>query len=203
MSKRLRLFGIAAVIAFALIGGVILNAYLSNNNLLIYSTGTSDKAFLKATWKMSPREIERANNATLSNSDMLDPFTPEVINQGRFKALVQKDVFLWGHLTQVEYAFFDNMLYEYYISLDAYDLEKPHREILKTLHAQFGEGKEDEIKRADIIHSHDWETERQTISYWMGKSEGKKNYYVGIRARYKPFYKQIEEIAKIEKKGYF
>src|SRR5574341_1397190 len=98
MSKRLRLFGIAAVIALALIGGVILNAYLSDNNLLIYATGTSDKAFLKATWKMSPREIERANNATLSNSDMLILFTPEVTNQGRFKALVQKDVFLWGHL---------------------------------------------------------------------------------------------------------
>jgi hypothetical protein len=203
MNKRLRMFGIATVIALALYGGVIVNAYLSENNLFVYATGTSDKAFLKATWKMSPREIERANNASLSNSDMLLVFIPDVTNLGRFKALVQKDVFLWGHLAQVEYAFFDNMLYEYYISLTAYDSEKSHKEILETLRAQFGEDKEVEKKRADIIHSFDWEAEKQTISYWMGKNEGKKSYYVGIRAKYKPFYKQIEEVARIEKKGYF
>jgi len=119
MNKKLRLFGITARVALTAICGVIFNAYLSDHNLFIYGTGTSDKAFLKATWKMSPREIERANNASLSGSEMLLLFTPEVTNQGRFKALLQKDVFLWGHLAQVEYAFFDNMLYEYYASLTA------------------------------------------------------------------------------------
>ena len=48
------------------IGGLFLvNKYLSANNLLFYSTGTNEKAFLDSTWEMSPREIERANNAIL------------------------------------------------------------------------------------------------------------------------------------------
>ena len=130
-------------------------------------------------------------------------FTPEVTDQKRFTAFVQKDVFLWGHLTQVEYTFFDNMLYEYYVSLTAYEREKPNKEILETLRNQFGAGREVERKRADIIYSFGWDTEKQTVSYWMLRNEGGKTYHVGISAVYKPFYRQIEEIARNEKKEYF
>lgn len=205
MIKKMKLLGIVAVIVLTSICGVFLNAYLSNNSLLMYSTGNGEKAFLKATWKMSPREIERANNVSLSKPDIDvgNLFAPEVTNRGRYTSLTHKDVFLWGYIAEVEYDFFDNMLYQYHVSLTAYDLEKPHKEIIESLRTQFGEGKDSDKKRADIIYSHDWETEKQTISYWMGKNEGKENYFVGISAKYKPFYKQIEEIAKTEKKGYF
>jgi hypothetical protein len=203
MRKKLSLLRITSLIAISAVCGVFLNIFLSENNFFIYATGTKDKAFLNTTWKMSPREIERANKTSLSSSESLLLFTPEVTNKSRFKALVQKNAYLWGRLVQVEYSFFDDMLYEYYISLTAYDLEKPHNEILATLTEEFGVGKEIEEKRADLIHSHEWDTEKQLISYWMGKNEGEKFFYIGIRAVNKPFYKNIEEIAKNERKVYF
>jgi hypothetical protein len=168
-----------------------------------YATGTNDKAFLNATWKMSPREIERENKTSLSASKRLLLFTPEETNQDRFKTLTQKDISLWGQPAEIQYTFFDNMLYEYYVSLTAYDPKTPHKEILETLRGQFGEGKEVKKKRVYIICSFEWDTEKQTISYWMGKFKGEKTYYIGIRAVYKPFYKQIEEVVNIEKKACF
>jgi hypothetical protein len=127
-----------------------------------------------------------------------------VTNQSRFKEFVQKDVFLWGHTAEIYYKFFDNMLYEYYISLTAYDQERPHKEILETLRKKFGEEKEIDKKLKIAIYdtpAFRWESEKQKISYRMGKYKDK--YYIGIRAEYQPFYKQIEEIAKKEKKDYF
>lgn len=204
IGKKLRLFGIAALTAVIAICGVLLNSYLSDNNLFIYATGTDDKAFLNATWKMSPRELERINNTTLSPADsILLLFTPEILNPDRFKALVQKDVFLWGYRAKVQYTFFDNMLYEYYVPLTTSDPNKPHNEILETLRGQFGDGNKDDEKRADLVYNFKWETEKQTISYWMGKNEGQESYYIGIRAVHKPFYEQIEEVANNEKKRYF
>ena len=203
MNRKMKRVGIGVASILIALCIVALNSYLSNRHLFLYATGTSDKAFLNATWKMSPQEIERANKAVLSLSDLPILFTPEVIDQNRFKTLIQKDLFLWGHTSQVHYEFFDNMLYEYRVSLTAFDLEKPHKEILEMLRAQFGQEKEAEKRRVDIIYSFEWATEKQEISYWMGHNEDGKSYYVFVKARYKPFYAYIEAIAKNEKKSYF
>lgn len=118
------------------------------------------------------------------------------------------------------------MLYGYQISLAAYDLEKPHKEILETLRGQFGEGKNGRTKNPDLIYSFNWDTEKQTVSYWMTKKHGPaatddwktkeptdpntwgpdpfvKTYYVYAWSQYEPFFKQIEDVAKNEKKTYF
>jgi hypothetical protein len=206
MNNKLKLLGIAIAVSLIAVSIVAVNNYLSNKHFFVYATGTNDKAFLNTTWKMSPQEIERANKTTLSDAPQwhLDPFTtPEVTNKNRFKILTQKDVFLFGHTSEVEFTFFDNMLYEYEISLTAYDLEKPHKEILETLRKQFGEGKEEREKRSDIIYSSGWDTEKQTVSYWMGNNEGEKTFFVHVRAQYKPFFRQIEDVSKNEKKTYF
>lgn len=205
MRRKLKIFGIVTLIVLIAVCGGIVNKYLSGRHLFIYATGTSDKAFLNATWKMSPQEIERVNRTSLSDSPtwFLIPLELEVTDQGRHKAFVQKDVSLWGRNAEIDYQFFDNMLYGYDISFTAYNLDEPHKEILETLRGQFGAGKEEERKRADIIYRFEWDTEKQTVSYHMWKDEKEKSYHVNIRALYKPFYRQIEEIAKNEKKAYF
>ncbi len=205
MRNKFKVLGITTLVVLTVISGILVNAYLAKNYLFIYSTGTSDKAVLNTTWKMSQQEIERANKTTLSapDIDLSGLGAPEVINQNRFRELVQKNVFLWGHISEIKYSFFDNKFYEYYISLTAYEQEHPYKEILETLRSQFGTGKEVEKKRADIIHSFEWDTEKQSISYWIMSNEDKKTYHVGMRAVYKPFYRQIEEIAHSEKKNVF
>src|SRR5438552_12302723 len=98
--------------------------------------GLKDKAFLNATWKMSPQEIERANETTLvpgANDIFSFLFAPEVTNRKRFMEMDQKDASLWGHDAEINYLFFDNQLYEYNISLTAYDANNPYNEILATL----------------------------------------------------------------------
>jgi len=159
------------------------------------------KAFLNATWKMTPQEIERANRASLSESENPYFFPPEVKNQDRRERLVQKDVALWGHKADVDYLFFDNMLYEYCATFTTYNKEKSNKEILETLRGQFGNEKEEPKRGADMIYSFVWDTETQTVSYWMGIYE--KTCYVGVKAVYKPFHIEIEEIAKKEEKHTF
>jgi hypothetical protein len=203
--KKLKISLIILLIILIGVCGVLLNNYLSNNNLFFYAKGTKDKAFLNSTWKMTPKEIERANNTFLSETTNVFSllFAPEITNKKRFKELVQEDLYLWGEKAKVKYEFFDNMLYEYYVSLTAYNLEKTHKEIFQTLRTKFGTNKEIKDKREDLIYYFEWESDKQKVSYWIGKNKEKDSYYVGIKALYQPFYRQIEELVKKEKQEYF
>lgn len=203
--KLLKIVGLCILAIIVVLSAVGLRTHLSNNNLWFYATGTKDKAFLNATWKMSLKEVERANKSVLSVYD--DPFVglgePDIMDRKRFTEYVQKELFLWGYPAEVHYTFFDNMLYEYYIGLTAYDLDKPFKEILQTLQSQFGEGKVDE-KRGDLLTWRDWETSNQKLACWMNKTEGKTNeYYTGVRSTFQPIQRLIEATAKGEKKKYF
>jgi hypothetical protein len=96
------------------------NDYLKTSHRLIYATGTKDKAFFNATWKMSLEEVERANNTSLKESDneYLLFFEPDFLDKKRFSFFNQNEVTLWGHATHVEYSFFDSQLFEYYIPIN-------------------------------------------------------------------------------------
>lgn len=204
MNRRLKRGGIALLVLLGILCLVALNSYLSNRHLFTYATGTKDKAFLNATWKMSPQEIERANSTVLSSPlGFPSPITADVMDQKRFQVLLQKEFWLWGHESQVEYQFFDSMLYEYCVLLTVFDIEKSHREIFEMLRSKFGKERDARAKGSDLLYDFEWETEKQAVSYWMGHNKGKESYYVGIRARYKPFYADIEKIGKDEKKSYF
>jgi len=112
MHRKLKILGIAILILLIAVCFVIANKYLSSNHLLMYATGTNDKAFLNATWKMSPQEIVRANKMPLSMYENIFLFSDvDVADRSRVKAFTQKDVSLWGYTPQVVYMFFDNMLY--------------------------------------------------------------------------------------------
>jgi len=128
-----------------------LNIYLKNENLLIYATGTNEKAFLNSTWKMSPKEIERANKTNLSNSynenSVFESIRisfdfPQILNMNRYSHYIQKDVLLWeGYGVYVNYYFFDNMLFEYNIKLENYPFKQIPSDIILTLRSRFGNEK--------------------------------------------------------------
>lgn len=224
MHSKLKIFVISFLIILVAVFSWFANKYLSENKFLMYATGTNDKAFLNATWKMSPQEIERANKTFLSkekNNVFAYLFLPNVTNKDRFKLLSPLDVSLWGHEAKVVYTFFDNMLCSYYIIFTTDNKENTNKEILKTLHGQFGVEKKSIEKEKDVdlkkdhfsdknitwmptiltIYKFDWDTEKQSISYWMDEWEIGNTVY--ITANYKPLYKQIEKIAENEKKSYF
>jgi hypothetical protein len=205
MKKKLKLFVYFLIVLFIIAVIFIGNSYIQDNNYLYYATGLDEKAFLNSTWLMSPKEIERANNTFLSKSDMLDFFLPDVTDITRFTTRIQDDVYLWGHRAKVEYMFFDDMLYKYYIPLTVYTYSKEtlHEEILKTLRRRFGKEKEVERKTKNMNYKCSWEADNQIITYYMGKYKKKNSYFVNINAEYRPFYKQIKEIAKKDKTNYF
>jgi len=105
MRRKLKLFGLAVLIIIVAICFGIVNKYLSGNHLLIYATGTNDKAFLNATWKMSPQEIERANKTSLSKSITWFLAAPQVTDNSRLKSFIQENLSLWGNNSKVEYFF--------------------------------------------------------------------------------------------------
>lgn len=184
----------AIIIVGIVIVGINLNDNLRENNLLIYSTGTKHKAFLNSTWEMSPREIERANSTKLSSSKLPLLFGPELIAQNRFKELSHDNVSLWGSRVKIGYTFFDNMLYKYYVSLDVVDLDESQKEILATLRKMFGEGRKGKKVRKDTMYCFEWDTKKQSLSYWSGKLEKEYLYSITIKAVYKPLYDQIKKI---------
>lgn len=211
MGRKLKMFGIAFLIILVAVCLGFVNKYLSSNHLLIYATGTSDKAFLNATWKMSPQEIERANKTTLSA--LFVPANRE-LDQNRIKVSVS-EIYLWKHTARLECVFFENMLYKYFITISAYDLENTNKEILALLRERFGKEKvstmmPDDTGVSETILNIEWDTDKQHISYKIRKIDEStvKQFFVppycmDIIATYKPLYKQIKEIAEKEKKSYF
>jgi hypothetical protein len=207
MRKSLKIFGILVLIGLACTAAIFLNTYLSQTKRFPYSTGTTEKAFLNSTWKMSAQEIERANGMELGPPDHPEwevIGAPSVLDKKRYNELVQKDISLWGYPAKVTYEFFDNKLSGYYLGVTVYDPDKTFQEIYGTLKQQFGEGKVDPKPSDNLIQSIDWDTNNQRVSLWITKKDEKENnYYVGMRSSHKQFAKEIENIIATEKKKYF
>jgi len=139
------------------IGIYKLNLHLKNEYLLIYATGTNEKAFLNSTWKMSPKEIERANKTNLLHNLKSDHYIlslisildfPKILNGDRYSAWIQKNVLLWGETNVVViYYFFDNMLLKYDIKLEDYYFEQIPSDIILTLRSTFGNEKKATMKQ--------------------------------------------------------
>jgi hypothetical protein len=195
--KTLKVLGIATLIVITGVCGVVVNSYLSESNLFIYATGTTEKAFLNATWKMSPKEIERANHTCLSSNLIIDPFIwdiPHLSDTKRFKFLIQEDIRMWGYRADIQYAFHANIP-------NLYSGEY-HSEILQTLNRQFGNAKDVQID--DSFERFEWETEKQRIKFvFQMVTKDPKKHRASITAVYKPLYDQMTEIARNDTKAYF
>ena len=191
------------VLTFAVIFG--LDYYLRENNFLFYSSGTKERAFINATWEMSPHEVQRANNVNLTpaknnffNLPDQDKYEyPRVINMERYKLLDQtKYITLWSFETKVEYAFFDEKLFECAMLLEGCDSNKMHKKITSALTEEYGDGVAEDSKT--YLHSMHWETTSVRVRYWLLEKEGKGNvklFLAGVRISYKPMHEIISKIS--------
>jgi len=202
MRKILKLAGLFAVLTGVGFGAFLLNGYLESSKRFPYATGTSEKAFLNATWKMSPQEIERADNAILlPYTDHFTKFGPQVLDTKRLTEFKRSDLMLWGQPAEVMYSFFDDRLYDYYISLKTYDTVQPLQEAIESLTHQFGQPKDTTTEwQAKYF---EWHTERQDVSCWLNQKDPDGSSHIGVRASHKPFQHEINEIVAAEKKKYF
>lgn len=192
-----------------LIAGLFLvDKYLSANNLLFYSTGTSEKAFLDSTWGMAPREIERANNTVLKPPRFdftgmpyeTDPY-PRVINMKRYKSLVQNGLDFWSHSANVKYGFFDDKLFTYVAEIIVYrdQVNQLNETIISKISEKYGQFQKQENKTYYIQGA--WNKIPVKVYYWIYESENK--YSVHIRFDYKPIIEDMGNISKSEQDKLF
>lgn len=208
MMPKLRTTIIIFLITIFIGGLFLVNNYLSANNLLFYSTGTSEKAFLDSTWEMSPREIERANNTVLkpprfdfrgiSYAD--DPY-PRVINMKRYKSLVQNGLDLWSHSANVNYGFFDDKLFTYVVEISVYrdQVNQLNKIIISKISEKYGQFQKQENKTYYIQGT--WNKTPVKVYYWIYESENK--FSAHIRFDYTPIIEHIGIISKSEQDRLF
>lgn len=200
MSRMKRLISILIIILlFTMIFG--LDYYLKKNNYLFYSNGTEEKAFIDATWGMSPNEVQRANNITLVPAKYGVFHWPDQAKAGyprfleRYKLLEgENHITLWGFDTKVEYAFLDDKLFECTVFLDGYDSDKMHKIIASTLIKRYGDGAIEENR--NYLHAMQWESNSERVEYWLLERQGKggvKNFRAGVRTSYKPLMEIISQ----------
>jgi len=145
---------------------------------------------------MSPKEVERSNDINLDPAkftffdlpDQKKGFEyPPVVRMDRYRLLEQVEhITLWAFDTKVEYAFFDNRLFEYNLFAYGYDSIKLHEKISSALNKQFGKGINE--KNDTYLQSMRWETELICTSYWLlhQKDDQVHSFLAGVRVRYKP-----------------
>jgi len=183
------------------------------NNLLFFATGTKEKAFLNTTWRMSPKEVERASGSSLlemtDDERELDHivrkvYGPHIMNENRFQKLKQKNFSLWGMDAEAEYSFFDNQLYQCLILLKSgRALMDLHKTILTALEVRFGVAQDDKNKdRPDVIYSYKWGSNHESASYWIIQ-ENENSYSARIAVEYLPLMSEIEQVVKDEQHKYF
>src|SRR6266446_6724451 len=161
MRRLLYIFFVLCLIIGTSLGGIWFVNYLKMNNLLFFATGTKEKAFLNTTWRMSPKEVERATGLTLlemtdderkMNHLLRDLYGPHIMNKNRFRELKQKNLSLWGMDAEVEYSFFDNQLYRCFILMKSGSaLKDLHKTILTALEVRFGVAQDDKEKAGHYL----------------------------------------------------
>ena len=186
-----------------------LNYYLKENNYLFYATGTNKKAFINATWEMSPNEVRRANNTNLVPAkyrvlkNLLYRIGPDDAGEiERYELMESEEHSVqWGFETKVQYVFFDDRLFEYTVFLNGYDSNKMNNVITSALTEKYGNGVTEDDK--NYLHSMQWETRSERVDYWMVEIKDKANpetFLAGVRISYKPMFGIF---AKIKRKSTF
>ena len=183
----------------------MIHRYLIENKLYFYATGTNEKAFLNSTWKMSQKEVEKANGAELfAPKNQFTCLPPgDFTNPLRFKALSSEQVSLWGLNAEVTYCFFDDILYSYEISISEIKDDKLQEKITETLKNRFCEGEAISPKSAAMRLRHLWNLSNQMIEYAIIESDDKRFHNIFIKAQHKPLNEFIQQAARKERESYF
>lgn len=146
MIKYLKFLGIVILVLIGISGILFLNHFLKEERLFIYAKGTKEKAFLNATWKMSVREVERANNCNLThefNLFVIDPDLNKILDLNRFESKEGCEVNIWGNDREISYDFFDDQLFRVRIYDNILNKREVDSLIVTSLEQKYGKIKRD------------------------------------------------------------
>lgn len=219
MKKKKRIKkNVLFLISTVIIGAFLLwiNNDLKINNRFFYANGTKVKAFLNATWKMSPKEIERANNTYLYDcSDYSHDYffestdnKPNILNPIRYEAYFEKELSLYNHETTIKYLFFDKKLFEYHVLIKNILTDSIPYFIRSNLADKYGNNSNefsmDKLSNILYVKEITWENEQLIIQYYESIPHfTNKTYEVGIIYSYKPMLLEIEQISSKEYQSIF
>jgi len=85
---------------------------------------------------------------------------------------------------EVRYNFFDDKLYQYYISIAIYTLDRIKNEILDALNEKYGKQAEIKEKSQYSISEYRWNSKNQKVGYWISKNDEKNKFHIGIRVEH-------------------
>ena len=191
-----------------IVGLYFLNSHLKAERLFIYATGSDEKAILNSTWKMSIKEIERANNCKLtedavpSPDEILDDLK-YIIDHGRFVSKKGCDINIWGYDREVIYDFFDDQLFRIRILDNVFNKQEEDSLIVSNLKEKFGNFN----KSKDDNYGGTFSTTSVNVDYrQFSYTRDEANKIVDrliITLTYKPLYEQIKATSEKEQKNIF
>lgn len=203
--KFLKISGIVLLLIIGLVGIYSLNSYLKKERLLIYSKGTNEKAFLNATWKMSIKEVERANGCGLTKGisfAVIEPELNKILDLKRFVSKKSCEINIWGADREVSYDFFDDQLFRVRIYDDILNQGEIDSLIVQSLEPKYGEI----IRSENNKYAGKFMTDEVEIDYnqWeYDNEEGKKVKRFRIEITYKPLINEIKSISEKEQNNIF
>jgi hypothetical protein len=161
--KMKKMLAIVAVLGVAVVAWRMLQT--EQTPTLVFPEPALGKAFLSATWGMSPAEVEEANQSNLSPSANPHKYVP-IATDLRYEVLEEPRDFL-GRRATVSYLFFENKLYSYRVFIEDRDAVSLDKETRAYLDQAFGDGyntEEGPLKRI-------WNRKDVIVNYWFFKNE--------------------------------
>ena len=203
--KLIKMLGIILLIIVCSIGIYSLNSYLKNERLLIYTKGTNKKAFLNATWKMSVKEVERANGYKLTKGisfAVIESDLNKILDLKRFVSKESCDINIWGDDREVKYDFFDDQLFRVRIYDEILNQGNTDSLIVISLEPKYGKI----IRNEKYEYAGKFMTDEVEIDYeqWeYDNKEDKKIKRFKIEITYKPMVNEIKSISEKEQNNIF
>lgn len=198
--------GMVLVLAYI---AIHLNHYFYDERLLFYATGTEHKAFFNATWKMSPREVERANSVNLRPVfPAYNPFTlfvknpdydmPEYVMDTLRMSKFEHSVRLWGMKCSVFYTFFDDKLYKYEVAFECTDTNDVLSVIIPALSGRFGEP----VDSVNVLFRR-WKNNDETVWIVCRSSDNGRCIVALVNVKFDKYLREVREEVAEEQESYF
>ena len=203
--KLLKISGLIILLIISIVGLFCLNSYLKEERLFIYAKGINKKAFLNANWKMSIKEVERANGCQLSDGYDFSEFEPDLkflLNRNRIQWKRSCKINIWGENREVYYDFFDDQLFRIRILDDVFDKREIDSMIVLSMEQKYGKKSGNiENKFAGKFSTNEVEIVYEQFGY--DNKENKKVQRFRIEISYKPLLDEIKSISKKEQNNIF
>ncbi len=207
-SRLLKIIGLIILLIIVVFSIYRTNTYLNKERLFIYAKGTDKKAFINATWKMSIKEVERANECELSKNaipppDILVGDLNNLLDRDRIDCRESCKKNIGGFDMDVAYDFFDDQLFRVRIYDNVFNKAEIDSLIVASLTPKYGKiERSDENEFSGKFLTDEVEIEYEQFEY-DNNQENKRIKRFRLKITYKPLLNEIRSILKQEQNNIF